>query len=680
MRRWYSISNKDVVDWLGRTGTCAARGTQSRREYVVPAAKALHFGLNIAAEPYRLIATAGNWSVDQPQFEALVARMAQLERSSPRMYRWRVYTLAMFGFAALLLLVLTLLLLLGLSVEIAIRSPAALKLVIVIGALLLVVLRAMWVRLQPPEGERIARHEAPELFALLERLRGRLNTPPVHRVVVTADFNAAVTQVPRLGVFGWHRSYLLLGLPLMRCLSADQLEAVLAHELGHLSRGHARIGNWIYRVRLAWYRLDQALAKKPHWGSGAIRSFLHWYVPYFNACSYPLARSNEFQADATAAHLTSPQAAAQALTNTNVLAIYLNERYWPRVHSAARDVPQPAFGPFSGFNAPTIAELGTADAQRWLAAALAQPTTCIDSHPCLKERLQALGAEAQLALPAPGTAADRLLGERGASLANIFDARWREQVQPSWKQCYEQTQKRRARLAELRAQAVSGPLATAEGIERAGLEEEVGEGPACALALRRTLVAQDAESTLALFVLARQLLRQGDESGVGLMESVIQKQADAIVAGSELLRDYWWRRGDTAQARRWHECAVERSGMLQNAKREREQLRVGDSWLGHGLDALALGALVERLKQIRGLRRAYLVRKRVVHQPERPLYVFAFSATSFGFRRASRAQEVMEALRKSVEFPGDTLILNIEVSSNQHFGREFRAVPAARII
>jgi Zn-dependent protease with chaperone function len=618
--------------------------------------------------------------VDQPQFEALVARMAQLERSSPHMYRWRVYALAMLGFAALLLLVLTLLVLLGFAVEIAIHSPAAIKLVLVIGALLLVVLRAMWVRLQPPEGEPIARHEAPELFALLDRLRGRLNTPPVYRVVVTSEFNAAVTQIPRLGVFGWHRSYLLLGLPLMRCLSADQLEAVLAHELGHLSRGHARIGNWIYRLRLAWYRLDQALEKKPQWGSGAIRSFLHWYAPYFNACSYPLARSNEFQADATAAQLTSPQAAAQALTNTNVLAVYLHERYWPWVHSAARDVPQPAFGPFSGFNAPNATELGTADAERWLAAALAQPTTCIDTHPCLKERLQALGAEAQLALPAPGAAADRLLGERGASLANVFDARWREQVQPSWKQCYEQTQKKRARLTELRAQAASGPLATSDGIERAGLEEEVGEGPACALALRRDLVAKDADSAHALFVLARQLLRQGDESGVGLMESVIQKQPDAIVAGSELLRDYWWRRGDGEQARRWHECAVERSGLLQNAKREREQLRVGDSWLEHGLDASALGALIERLKLIRGLRCAYLVRKRVMHLPDRPLYVLAFSATTFGFTRASRAQEVMDELRKSVEFPGETLILNLGVGNNQHFGREFRALPAARIV
>jgi Zn-dependent protease with chaperone function len=615
--------------------------------------------------------------LDQPQFEALAERMARLAQSSPRAYRWRVYGLAVLGFASLFLLVLTLLALLAISVAIAIRAIAAVKLVILIGALLLVVLRALWVRLQPPEGEPITRIEARELFALLDRLRARLDTPRVHRVLITPDFNAGVTQVPRLGAFGWHRNYLLLGLPLLRCVSREQLEAVLAHELGHLSRGHARVGNWIYRLRLTWYRLDQALEKKPRWGSGAIRHLLRWYAPYFNACSYPLARSNEFEADAASAELTSRHVAAQALTNVSVMAGYLSERYWPAVHAGARDSAQPGFSPFSGFSAPAPSEVSVEDTQRWLAAALARPTTYSDTHPCLKERLQALGAEAQIALPAAGAAADRLLGERSASLAAAFDARWRERVQPAWKQAYDNAQKSRARLAELREQ--SAPLATAESIELANLEEEVGEGAARALALRQALVLSDPDSDLARFVLARQLLLQGDVAGVALMEAVIEQQPDAIKAGSELLRDYWWRRGDPDSARRWHQRVVERSQQLQEGKRERERLVQGDVWLPHGLDAAVLQTLVERLRQIEGLRQAYLVRKRVTYRPDVPLYVLGFSATSLGFTGNARTVAVMERLRTQVQFPGETLIINIG-SSNERFEQEFRTVAGARIL
>jgi len=135
----------------------------------------------------------------QAQFEALVKRMARLAQCSPRFYRWRAYALAVLGCAALAAVVLALLLLLAPSVEIALHARYAVKFVMPIGALLLVVLRALWVRSQPPEGERLARRDPPELFALLDRLRARLGTPPVHEVLVTADFGAGITQVPRLG-------------------------------------------------------------------------------------------------------------------------------------------------------------------------------------------------------------------------------------------------------------------------------------------------------------------------------------------------------------------------------------------------------------------------------------------------------------------------------------------------
>jgi hypothetical protein len=39
------------------------------------------------------------------------------------------------------------------------------------------------------------------------------------RVGQIDDFNAAVVQAPRLGLFGWYRNYLLIGLPLAKALT-----------------------------------------------------------------------------------------------------------------------------------------------------------------------------------------------------------------------------------------------------------------------------------------------------------------------------------------------------------------------------------------------------------------------------------------------------------------------------
>ncbi|QNP49785.1 M48 family metalloprotease [Diaphorobacter aerolatus] len=63
--------------------------------------------------------------------------------------------------------------------------------------LLWVSLQALWVRIEPPEGERISRDEAPELFKALERIQHKIKGPPIHEVYLNDEFNASVRQVPR---------------------------------------------------------------------------------------------------------------------------------------------------------------------------------------------------------------------------------------------------------------------------------------------------------------------------------------------------------------------------------------------------------------------------------------------------------------------------------------------------
>jgi len=189
--------------------------------------------------------------MDRGAFEALITRMEALAASNPAAYRRRVFGLAILGYGYLLLVVTVLLALCAvLLASIVYLQVIAVKLLLLVGGPLWLVLRSMWVELQPPAGERLTKLRVPGLFQMLGDLRKRLRTPRIHHVLLTPDFNAGVMQVPRLGLLGWHRNYLFIGLPLMKSLTVEQFQAVLAHELGHLSGGHARAGNWIYRLRL----------------------------------------------------------------------------------------------------------------------------------------------------------------------------------------------------------------------------------------------------------------------------------------------------------------------------------------------------------------------------------------------------------------------------------------------
>jgi Zn-dependent protease with chaperone function len=507
-------------------------------------------------------------SMDRGAFEALIARMEALAASDPAAYRRRVFGFALLGYAYLALVVLVLLTMCAIVVaSVMYLKVLAIKLLFVVGGPLVLVLRSMWVKLEPPSGQPLTRPMAPELFEILDSLRRKLRTPRIHHVLLTADFNAGVMQVPRFGLFGWHRSYLFIGLPLMKSLTVEQFRAVLAHELGHLSGGHARAGNWIYRLRLIWQRLEAAFCARSHWGSAPIRTFFRWYIPRFSATSFPLARANEYEADAAAIKLTSARSAAQALTAVSIVGSYLSEKYWPKIHWAARELPQPSFAPYSEFMAAAIQDVPAEELRSWQEKALAITTSYDDTHPSLAERLKAMGAPAEFALPQAGDSAERLLGAERARLESAFDAQWRERVAESWKQVHENTRASRLRISELRAQAAQTGLDEQKALELADLEEDVGEGPAAALIMRRALVTKYPESLPARFSLARQLVRAGNPEGVAPMESIIEKEPNAVLAGAELLRDYYWRRNDLTLARQWQQRFLERASELQLTQR-----------------------------------------------------------------------------------------------------------------
>ena len=63
------------------------------------------------------------------------------------------------------------------------------------------------------------------------------------------------------------------------------------------------------------------------------------------------------------------------------------------------------------------------------------------------------------------------------------------------------------------------------------------------------------------------------------MEELIEIEAQAVLLGSQLLRDYWWQQGQSERARQWHERSLERARQLQQLKAQRGQIHMSDTWL-----------------------------------------------------------------------------------------------------
>jgi Zn-dependent protease with chaperone function len=412
------------------------------------------------------------------------------------------------------------------------RHIPLLKYAIPLAALALVGVRSLWVKLEPPDGVVIKAAQAPQLFKLLEGIRKRLKGPRIHHVVVDDSYNAAIMQLPRFGLLGGTRNYLIIGLPLMQTLSAEQFTAVLSHEYGHLSGAHGHFTSWIYRVRTTWARILAALSERPVWGSGVFLHFFKWYVPYFEAYTFVLARSNEFEADRAAADVVGERAMSDALVQVELGARFVGEQFWPRFLSGADRTPTPATLPYTQMPLSLNMGFDAADAQEWLKAALLGKTDIVDTHPSLKDRLEALGQAARIPDQPAGSAARALLGSHFTALVNAFDREWAKRNVTAWGERYREGSELRERATEISEKAKAGtPLSGAEWCEYARACERFFSAEK-AEAYYRKAIEVAPEYTEAQLALGDLLLRRRDPTGIFHLDKAIAGGGETAFAAT----------------------------------------------------------------------------------------------------------------------------------------------------
>jgi Zn-dependent protease with chaperone function len=607
--------------------------------------------------------------MDEERWQALVRRLEPKARANPAAYRRKVLLLAAAGYGFIGLLVLMLLALAVLVVYVALSGPGlALKFLIPIGALLYVVLRALYVKFPPPEGISLKRDDAPELFRMLGEVRKQIRGPRIHDVRINGDTNASIAQVPRAaGLFG-SRNYLVLGLPYLDALSAQEMRAVVAHELGHLSHAHGRFGAFVYRVRETWFNLLRALEERRSIWTGAIRRFFVWYVPYFSAYTLPVARTHEFEADDAAAEVAGPDATGSSLVKAMLAARWADESYWPRVYRRALDEPAP---PQTAF-IPLGAEIGKAasgkNAEMWYRQLLEEETSPYDTHPSIAERLAHIGLDSdrvlQLARAETGpSAGSAYLGDAQPEIVAAVDRAWRDDVIEGWSEQHSEAQRERHRLEQLEAR---DGLSAEDALQRAHLTE-MFRGEDEALARFRELVDTENDAA-ARFSIGRLLLEHEDEEGLRWLDQSIERDPEAVLPACQIAYGYLLEHGREKEAERYRERAEQQASLFERAADERSMVSVDDRLEPLDLSGELLASLREKVAWHEEVGDAYLVRKRTDHLDDtHPFYVLVLVPRS-GFKTAWKeteddAEPLEERVARDVSLPGEFFVTKVSRKS-----------------
>ncbi|MDQ3686784.1 MAG: M48 family metallopeptidase [Acidobacteriota bacterium] len=617
----------------------------------------------------------------QEEFDSLARRVEDAARRNPQAYKLKVLMLALAGYAYLffvlaLLLTLASLLLWGFISGRGLNGITV-KIEIALLVFAYIVARSMWVRLPPPEGLPLTGRRAPALFETVGEIKRTVDGPDVHAVLLTEEFNASVVQIPRFGLFGWPRNYLVIGLPLMYALSPTQFRAVLAHEFGHLAGAHGRFGSWIYRIRVTWYQLMEALEGRQHWGSFLFNRFFRWYVPFFGAYSFVLARSHEYQADLCAAEAVGAREAADALISVEVNGVHLAEKFWSDHYDKVKNQSD-APAPYTEMAKSLRAGVRSDEAQRWLNDALTAETGSADTHPSLNDRLAALGQAPRLPDPVIESAAQFYLKEALAGLTEELNVLWMERVGADWEEQHRHVETARQELTELNRKAGAESLTIEEAYRRACLIEEF-ENSEMALPLYREVLRLNENHAAANFAVGRILMSQSGDEGVPFVERAMETDADYIFAGCEIMRRHLVGKGELVAAEKYRRRASQHAQVYEMAQAERAGLSFVDTYVSHNFSDEEVERLRQQLMGYGEIKEAYLVRKELKYFPEKPLYALGVRLDLPWHKQAGdKESEFIQHLVSAVRVPGELYCVALN-SENKRMLKIMRDVSGSLI-
>jgi Zn-dependent protease with chaperone function len=259
----------------------------------------------------------------------------------------------------------------------------------------------------PILGRAVSRDAAPGLWRLVDDLAARLDALRPDDVVVGLSGGVFVASGPKIldpaGIVLTGRT-LYLPLPLLPLLQADEVAAIIGHELAHFAGGDTDYSLRFLPIYTGVGRsLDAVLrAGTRHDGSVAllIRPALRlggFVLGQFHHAVQHWSRRREFAADAAGAKVTSADAVARTLLRSAAVQPLIDAALTRAFH-----VPDGAPADLAAAALAEVAGHGPENPANRLEQDQPHPT---DTHPATRARLAALGRDATPAMLAEATAA-----------------------------------------------------------------------------------------------------------------------------------------------------------------------------------------------------------------------------------------------------------------------------------
>ena len=608
------------------------------------------------------------------QFEALVDKARIENEQDSAKYRQRVVLFGILGYVFIFSIVG---LIVGLSAYAAIyyfsmhrHSVGGAKILFLLVVTCGILLYSLWVKNPPPTGAKVTREDCPELFALIDEISIALKVR-IDEVLLDDQLNAFVCQIPRLGVLGWPKNYLVLGYPYMASRDPLLFKATLAHEFGHISGSHGKLGAWLYTVNGMYSQLLGNLREGSPLLYCVFFAFFHWYAPRFGAYSFVLRRQHEYDADLMAIQLAGAEANSLDLISMGLHGQAMAEKFWPDIRRMADEHEHPPDDVMKRVVDFVQTGIDEKLVQKWYHENLNARTETSDSHPSLIDRLlfakypaatrsEILNTPLPFSefLSPPQTAAQKYLGAKELEYQQALSKYWAESSQFVWAARFKEAAEYRKELETLETKKLTAELDKDELLSIASLTFNL-YGKEKGLPLVTELLTRFPDDSWSNYVVGALKIDDGDESGIEMIETAMNVDVSRVPDACLYIANYYKRSGRHEQAEKYMERIDSFEKEVNFATDERMVLKDSDEFEAHQQPERVIDSLKNTLEGVKEIKNAYLARKRVTFLADIPCYVLGLQFKAGLDLNGDRNFVLMENIRMSLYFPGDIRIFVI---------------------
>jgi hypothetical protein len=392
-----------------------------------------------------------------------------------------------------------------------------------------------------PAGRPLLRRDFPVLRERIDELCKTYGAPPVHHVKLNTRFAIEIVCTPPTGFPFRCINTLLIGLPVMSCMSPLHLKLLLAREIGHLALRKRHYGRRLLYLNYIWQQYATLYAENWKPGTFLLRLFFVPFAALFSVSVCPAIRNECLVKDPSgnAAEVIATQAIKQR---------YLDEQYWPILNNKAFSEPKPPYLPYSAMCMVISKSIDKTSAQLLYQAEIAQVPALDSTTPNLRERLIAIGYD-DFAAPESKTenAANHFLGDAFAEIQKQMDNIWYLKNRSIWAMRYKRGVAEKARLKILHGQAAQALLSNEEAREYILLIEKYVPLEK-ALPFYSEILKTNSLDAKVCYDVGRLLLTAGDESGIAALQMAMDLSDDLTIDSCQHIVDYLTKTGNTKKA------------------------------------------------------------------------------------------------------------------------------------